>query len=264
MNTKIRLIAVDMDGTLVNDKKEIPEEFFDWVPAHPQVHVVIASGRPYYTNYQLFERIADKMIFIGDNGGIIYAGGKIIYQNALTKEEVAQCLSLLKDEKLAEPILCAAEKGICRHPGNDKEYEKQVHTYFTKYQYTDDLNAAAEDNQIIKIATYIREKKAAEVSAKITEWPEAVNAVLGGPEWIDLVHKDVNKGAALKKLQEILGISKEETMAFGDYLNDLTMLKEAGESYAMANSHPTILRIARHTAPSNNYKGVMRILNQKF
>ncbi|KIY24060.1 hypothetical protein SB57_10380, partial [Lactobacillus delbrueckii subsp. bulgaricus] len=47
---KIKLIATDMDGTLVNDAKEVPDSFAPWVLSHPDQQMVIASGRPYYTN----------------------------------------------------------------------------------------------------------------------------------------------------------------------------------------------------------------------
>ncbi len=53
---EIKLIATDMDGTLVNDQKEVPASFDNWVLSHPDQQMVIASGRPYYTNEELFPR----------------------------------------------------------------------------------------------------------------------------------------------------------------------------------------------------------------
>jgi hypothetical protein len=61
---KIKLIATDMDGTLVNDAKEVPASFAPWVLSHPDQQMVIASGRPYYTNEELFKEIKDHLIFI--------------------------------------------------------------------------------------------------------------------------------------------------------------------------------------------------------
>ena len=59
-----------------------------------------------------------------------------------------------------------------------------------------------------------------------------------------------------------MGIGSEEVMAFGDYMNDYDMIKYAGESYAMANGHPDLIAAAKHTAPSNDEHGVIRVLEQ--
>ena len=53
-------------------------------------------------------------------------------------------------------------------------------------------------------------------------------------------------------------------MAFGDYLNDCELLESVSESYAMANSHPKLLAMAKHTAPSNDEDGVMRVIRERF
>ena len=62
----IKLVALDMDGTLLNSKKEKPAEFIPWVEKHPEMKVVIASGRQYYTLEKDFMEIRDKLIFIAE------------------------------------------------------------------------------------------------------------------------------------------------------------------------------------------------------
>ncbi|WP_201331475.1 HAD family hydrolase, partial [Lactobacillus nasalidis] len=99
---------------------------------------------------------------------------------------------------------------------------------------------------------------------QLPEMPGNLSAVLAGPEWIDIVNKDANKGAAVKKIADLKGIKRGEILAFGDYLNDLTMLQAAGVSYAMVNGHPDLKKIADHIAPSNNEEGVMQVLNKLF
>ena len=94
---EIKLIATDMDGTLVNDAKEVPASFAPWVLSHPDQQMVIASGRPYYTNEELFKEIKDHLIFIGDNGGLIYQRGQILAKAGITAEEAEFCLNLFKD-----------------------------------------------------------------------------------------------------------------------------------------------------------------------
>ncbi len=69
-------------------------------------------------------------------------------------------------------------------------------------------------------------------------------------------------GAAIKHLQNTLGFTYEQTMSFGDYLNDYEMLKESYHSYAMENAHPKLKEIARFGAPSNVDAGVFQVLEK--
>ena len=74
---------------------------------------------------------------------------------------------------------------------------------------------------------------------------------------MDVMERNANKGTALKRMQSILGIRKEETAVFGDNHNDLEMLAEAGESYAVANAREEVKQEARFVIKSNNEDGVL-------
>ena len=66
----------------------------------------------------------------------------------------------------------------------------------------------------------------------------------------------------MRELQKQLGISPDECMAFGDYLNDLELMQAVTHSYAMANAHPDLKAVCRYTAPSNDEDGVVRTIRQ--
>ena len=264
LKDQIKLIATDMDGTLVNDAKEVPASFDQWVLDHPQVQMVIASGRPYYTNEKLFGKIADHLIFIGDNGGVIYQNGKFLYEQALTADEALFCLKLFEVNPSASPILCGASQAICYDPKGDEELSRQLDTYYIKRRYVKQLEAEVASDKIIKFTVYFKNQGAEEAYRKLPPMPENLTAVLAGADWIDIVNKQVSKGAALRQIERLKGLKREETLAFGDYLNDYTMLQEAGHSYAMVNGHPDLKAIADHIAPSNNDEGVMQVLKAIF
>lgn len=261
---EIKLIATDMDGTLVNDQKEVPASFDNWVLSHPDQQMVIASGRPYYTNEELFSKIKDHLIFIGDNGGVIYQQGKVLAKSGLTSEEAAFCLDLFKDDPIASPILCGLKEGISHDPKDDKLFLKQLDTYYIKRRYAEDLAKEVDSDEMIKVSVYFGDRDAESRFKKLPPMPADMDAVLAGPEWIDFVNKEANKGTALTKIAEMKGIPKDEVLAFGDYLNDYTMLEAAGLSYAMVNGHPDLKAIADEIAPSNNEEGVMQVLRQLF
>ena len=70
----IRLVALDMDGTLLNTNNELPEDFFPWVKSHPMIRTVIASGRQYQTLRDNMSEIKDELTIIAENGGFVYSG----------------------------------------------------------------------------------------------------------------------------------------------------------------------------------------------
>ena len=79
-----------------------------------------------------------------------------------------------------------------------------------------------------------------------------------------MMAKGVNKGLAIKKIQEKLGIKHEETMVFGDYLNDLEMMDSAYHSYAMDNAHDDLKKVARFIAKSNDECGVVQAIKESL
>ena len=80
---RIKLIATDMDGTLLDSEKKMPDDFFEWVNEHDKVKFVIASGRQYYALKRDFVPIHDKLIYIAENGAIIFHHDEIIYYESL-------------------------------------------------------------------------------------------------------------------------------------------------------------------------------------
>ena len=83
---------------------------------------------------------------------------------------------------------------------------------------------------------------------------------ISGDMWMDCMKTGVNKGAAVKLLQDSLSIKPEETMTFGDQLNDIEMLKQAYYSFAVANARPEVKEAARFETDSNVQDGVLKIL----
>ena len=94
------------------------------------------------------------------------------------------------------------------------------------------------------------------------ELQKNLEVIVSGQNWLDISHANANKGYALSMLQENLGITKDETMVFGDYNNDLQLLELAYFSYAMENAHNDVKKIARFQTKSNSEEGVETILEK--
>ena len=121
----------------------------------------------------------------------------------------------------------------------------------------------AEDAEIIKIAIF-RKGSIRELGegTLIPAWQDKVKTCMAGEEWVDFMDASVDKGNALQVLQKHLGVTKEETMAFGDNDNDIGLLQAAGESYAVENARDTVKAQAKHICPSYEEKGVYQVIEK--
>ena len=81
---------------------------------------------------------------------------------------------------------------------------------------------------------------------------------------MDFMNIGVNKGTAIERIQEAYDITYDETMAFGDYLNDYEMMQSCKYSYAMGNAHPKLKEISNYQAKSNDEDGVMEVIKEYF
>ncbi len=260
----IKLIAVDLDGTLLNERKEIPAGFFELVTRLHQrgVRTVIASGRQYFNLLKLFGPLRDKLLFICDNGGLIFEGEKVLRHRAISPAAVSGPYRAAAAVPEAFTLLCGARAAYMKKP--DPVAERNVRLYYESRCICDDPLAAAADDSIVKIAIFHPGDAATVLgSLRGAFGPELVDT-LAGKNWLDFMRSGVNKGEALGFLQKHLAVTPEECMAFGDYLNDLEMLRSVRFSYAMSNAHPDVLAAARFTAPSNNDDGVMQVLKSFF
>ena len=94
--------------------------------------------------------------------------------------------------------------------------------------------------------------------------PGHLSVILSGYSWVDVMKPGVDKGSAMRTLQRLRGLTPDECMAFGDYLNDREMLMAVTESYAMDNALDSIKKIAKHIAPGNDENGVIRVIRERF
>lgn len=259
---EIRLAAMDMDGTLLDSRKNLPSEFMDWVREHPKIKTVIASGRQYNTLVKDFIPIKDHLIYVAENGGFVFENETMIYCNEMKKEDILECLNLINGVKGLTPILCGAKSAYMRPAAEHIRREASV--YYDHLLETNDLCETALQDVIVKIAIFADEKKAEPSMPHFADLKSHLAAVLSGDSWIDISNCTVNKGAAIAFIQKKYGIKKEESMAFGDYLNDVEMLEACGESYCMKNGHPDLKAIAKYIADSNDDNGVMKALKSRI
>ena len=259
--SKIKLIATDIDGTLLNSNHELSDTFY------PIFHSLVskgilfaaASGRQFYNLVDLFETIQDDMIFIAENGSYVVHKGKDILVQAMGPEITREQMRIAREIPDTYIILCGKKTAYVENAS--PVFLNHVKTYYHKHTIVDDL-MKVEDDDFLKIA--ICDLAGAEGNSNnfFQRQKEFLQVTVSGKIWLDISHQLANKGRALDVVQKIHSITPEETLVFGDYLNDIGLIQQAHFSFAMENAHPDVKKLARYTAKSNDENGVLDILQQ--
>lgn len=257
----IRLVATDMDGTLLNSKHEIHESFFP-VFRKLKDHGIIfvaASGRQYFNLAKTLDVVKDEVIFAAENGSYVVFKDEEIHIQAIDPEITHELILISRKIKNTYPIICGKKKAYVEN--DDEEFINHLKLYFERYEVVPDLLEITDD-QFLKFT--LCDLAGSEVNSypHYKKYEEALQVKVSGPIWLDISHKKANKGRAMEVLQEKFKVTPEQTMVFGDYLNDFEMLQKAHYSYAMANAHPDIKKIARFIAKSNDENGVVEVLSE--
>ena len=138
---------------------------------------------------------------------------------------------------------------------------EEIRKYYKEYEIIDSFRRI--DDEILKIAVYVPENMDGVYNNILKpKWGDKVKISVSGEVWVDIYSFGTDKGRAINVIQEKFGIKKEETMAFGDYFNDVEMLQEAWESYAMENAPEDFKKYAKFIAKSNEENGVLEVIKE--
>ena len=258
----IRLIATDIDGTLVKESTpeiypELLEVIREWTDMGG--YFCVASGRQYYSIRHMFERVSDRIIYLAENGAHVRYREQDILVQKMRRDYVEQIMAQLREYYDECDVVVSSTEGSLLESRNEEFIRLIAEGYRNKYRVVEDVLTVPEE--IVKIAIR-HEGSIRDLGEKvlIPQWRDKVKACMAGEDWVDFMDASVDKGNALKVIQEYLGVSAAETMAFGDNDNDIGMLMSAGESYAVDNARDSVKAMAKHICPSYREKGVYQVL----
>ncbi len=261
----IKLVATDVDGTLVQDSApEVYPEMIDMIKKlrAEDIIVCIASGRQYSSIARMFDEIKDDLIFIAGNGSHIKCRGVDMHVAKMDRQYVIDLTEELRAIDTCERIWEVPGLTYLENPTDSFLSIIRDH-YRNDYRIVDDI--LAEDADIIKISAFNRPSiRDLGESKLIPEWKDKLKATMAGEDWVDFMDKSVDKGIALRRIQEFFGITPEETMVFGDNNNDIGMLDRAMESYAVETAPDAVKKHAAHICLPWQEKGVYKVLKDYF
>lgn len=259
----VRLVVTDMDGTLLDGAGQLPARL-PQVLARMRRHGVLlcpASGRQLANLHLTFSDLLAGAPVIAENGTVAEMPGGELYRHTMTREQAAAVVRTVRHLAGAGrdvgAVVATPERAWVER--TDERFLEQVDTYYAARAVTGDLLTAPLDD-VIKVAVHDFGHAETDSYPALAAGSPDLDAVVSGMHWTDLMAPGASKGRALAQLQERAGITPAQTVAFGDYLNDLELFDRAGISCAMANAHPQVLAAARFTVPANTDDGVLRTI----
>lgn len=258
---KVKLVVTDMDGTLLNEHGEVSDQFFQLykkLKTH-QVQFVAASGRQHHSIGSKLSKIKNEIFIIAENGGLTTQGPDELHMAIMDGGHITDLIQLLRAIENAYIVLCG--KDFAYIETKDQAFINMFKEFYPKFSIVNDLTKITND-AFFKIAVYHFESSEDFVYPAVKHLENTLQVKVSGKNWLDISHPNANKGLSLKFLQNKLGVSEKETMVFGDYNNDLEMLKLGDFSFAMKNAHPNVIKVANFITKSNNDNGVEAVLEK--
>ncbi|GAB2850732.1 Cof-type HAD-IIB family hydrolase [Actinocorallia aurea] len=259
---EIRLVVTDMDGTLLDGEGRVPADLWALLPRLRSHGIVFspASGRQYATLAHEFSGVDDGMAYIAENGAYVVRDGVELSSVCLAPDVITRAVEatrrLAKDGADVGAVVCGKRAAYIER--SDERFLAEVARYYHAYRVVEDATRVEDD--AIKVAVFSFGPSEETTYPAIAAACPDQQVVVSSHHWVDVLDPHVDKGVALRSLQAELGVTPDQTMVFGDYLNDLAMLDRATWSFATANAHPDVLARARHLAPANTEQGVIRTL----
>lgn len=238
----IKLIASDLDGTLLYGRgNSVSEEMFEMIREMKKKGIVFAaaSGRQYHNLKKLFAPVWQDMAFICENGAAVFYEDQLIAEQVVPKEELLELVYLIDAEECTEVALSSSTTTYVR--SNTEEYVQMLIDVGNNVRVVKEWEDVTEP--CVKLAWYEKEG----VDHRLKYWEDKIKpparVVTSGAQWLDILYPNSHKGVGMKVLQEYLGITKEESVAFGDNYNDTEMLEAVAYPFAMNSGKEGIIAL---------------------
>lgn len=257
-----KLVASDMDGTLLRDDKFLDKEIYTIIyeMRRRDVGFVAASGRQYHSLKTLFAPVVDDIYFISDNGARVLYQGEELFAYGMQRSLVNEIVDAIVDRPNTSVMLCGKKKAYTNNPR--QEAFLRTGSFRFNVEFTRDFRSV--DDEILKVSMVDDKDSYNSLIEMQHQFGRIAAVTFSGYDCIDFMDKSVNKGVAMAFLQERLGISKADTIVFGDNYNDVEMMAQAGTAYAMRHSPTGVKQKADKVLGSNNDGAVITELKALF
>jgi len=195
----------------------------------------------------LFEPVEKDLMYIAENGALVMYKEEVIFKSPMNRKLAMEIIEDIYEHCNCEVLISGLNTAYIKP--KEKEYLHRM-TSVVKYRTSviESFDDIQEDILKVSVCDISGINNSREYFTK--KWSDKVLTAVSGELYLDFTANGVNKGTAIKKIQEKFGISPDECMAFGDNYNDIEMLDNVGHSYAMERAVDDIKKHARYITKS--------------
>jgi Cof subfamily protein (haloacid dehalogenase superfamily) len=254
-----KIIAIDVDGTLLNDQHEVSPFTLDILHKvrDQGCGIILASGRGPQNGLPVMEEMGLEGWMITHNGALTVDSQtkEVINRFPITLDQIWPIVEYARKHNIHFDICTDFDQYVENLPDHVSGMYRQFGIKPIRIERFEGW-----ENSIVKFTLFGSEDQLDRAFEEIAPRFSGLNVIRSSIEFIDIFHRQASKGNALREACETYGISKGDVIAFGNYFNDLDMIEYAGTGIAMDNSPEEVKRAADQIAPSNNEDGVARTL----
>lgn len=264
VSATIRMVVLDIDGTLVDDRKDLPPQNAAAVARIKSrgIKVTLATGRTWGSAMLYARPLGIDLPLITHSGAYVAGPDRKEWSRTPLDMNIArEMIRLLEQEEYYLKVYMDDCLYVQEETPETRSFSQRFQVPF-RVAGRGNLSALTENPlRMVLIDTPERIQRAHHL---VKPWEEHFSFVRDSERGLEIVDRTVSKGAALERLCAALEISPEQVMAFGNEGNDLELLRVAGVGVAMGNSFSGLKQIARIVAPTNEENGVAWVLNRVF
>lgn len=285
-----KLIAIDLDGTLLNSEGEISLENREAIKQAKEkgIEIVITSGRVSDSVLNIAKEIGADKYFISGNGSMLYdiQKNKIVYENFIDKNKILNLIKMCDENSIYYNIYTEKEViaksinynvTVYNYENTKKQEEKKTRISIIPdvYKYVKNSTqdkylkmTVCDSNKIIFERIVKKFKEISKIDVLDVSHMSRKHIKSGTEDieinyyYTEITNQYVDKWYALKELCKIRNIKEEEIVAIGDNINDFLMIKKAGLGVAMGNSSPVVKSVANYVTTDNNNNGIANVINK--
>lgn len=261
----IKSIALDLDGTLLNSKKEISKKNIDILRKlyEKGIEILIVTGRSYSATKSVIKRLDLPITAICYNGAKVIdtKNEEVLFEEPLSEEIVKILIKISRENKIHLNLYQNEEWFVeNKHNWQTQYYKKNIGIDAIEINFDKFLNLLMTKALFID-ERFNLEKVEKEILEKIGE---IVHLTYSQEKYLEILNKKVNKGKSLERILKIKNLTLETCVAFGDANNDKEMIEMVGCGVAMGNAEDNLKEIAKYVTTSNDNDGVYEFLVQKI
>ena len=256
-----KLIALDIDGTLLDDEHRISPATIQLLRDLDEqgIHIVLCTGRGPTSAFPIMREIGITGTVITHNGAAVVeeADRRILHEYSFALRDVVPLIENARKNRLYFDISTAFEVFV------ESLTEEQREVYRKYYLHPRELDGSKLDKfdqPILKFTMYGAREQIDRLEEDWRNFHPRLRLIRSSDHFLDIMHIEATKGNALAWLSERWGIRREEILAIGNYYNDVEMLKFAGLGIAVDNAPDDVKQAADRVTLSNNDEGVYHAL----